>query len=123
MRRLELVTLIGVYGGLLLPLVYARIVIYPFVYLKLLYFQILVGLSFPAWVALALRDARYRPKRSWLLWSILAWFAAMGLSTVFAANPWHSFFGTQERGIRVGDFVAKCASGLPNHVMRFSIEV
>lgn len=33
------------------------------------------------------------------------------------------FFGTQERGIRVGDFVAKCASGLPNHVMRFSIEV
>jgi O-antigen ligase len=82
---------------LLLPLVYARIVVYPFVYLKLLYFQILVGLSFPAWVALALRDGRYRPKRSWLLWSIFAWFAAMGLSTAFAANSWHSFFGTQER--------------------------
>lgn len=96
-RWLHVITLIGVYGGLLMPLVYARIVIFPFVYLKLLYFQIAVGLALPAWFALASRDARYRPRRSGLLFALLAWFAAMGLSTLFAANPWHSFFGTQER--------------------------
>ncbi|HWA77150.1 MAG TPA: O-antigen ligase family protein [Polyangiaceae bacterium] len=96
-RWLLIITLIGVYGGLLMPLVYARVVVFPFVYLKLLYFQIVVGLSFPAWFALGLRDARYRPRRSTLLVSLLAWFAAMGLSTLFAENRWHSFFGTQER--------------------------
>lgn len=96
-RLLEVITLVGVYGGLLMPLVYARIVIFPFVYLKMLYFQILIGLTFPAWVTLASRDTRYRPRASWLLWALLAWFGAMGLSTAFAANPWRAFFGTQER--------------------------
>jgi hypothetical protein len=47
-RWLEVATLTGVYGGLLMPLVYARIVIFPYVYLKMLYFQILIGLAFTA---------------------------------------------------------------------------
>jgi tetratricopeptide (TPR) repeat protein len=96
-RRLEVITRIGVYGGLLVPLVYAGIVTYPFVYLKMLYLQILVGLTFPAWVILAVRDPRYRPRATWLLWAIVAWFAALGVSAVFAVNSWRAFFGTQER--------------------------
>jgi O-antigen ligase/tetratricopeptide (TPR) repeat protein len=90
-------TLVGVYGGLLMPLVYAPIVTFPFIFSKMLYFQILIGLTFPAWVTLASRNARYRPRASLLLWAVLAWFAAMGLSTVFAASHWRAFFGTQER--------------------------
>ncbi len=96
-RALELITLIGIYGGILMPLVYARIVIYPFIFLKMLYFQILVGSTFAAWVTLALRDARYRPRASWLLWGLLAWYAVLGLSSAFAVNSWRAIFGTQER--------------------------
>jgi len=96
-RWLEIITLIGVYGGLLMPLVFGRVVVYPFVYLKMLYFQILVGVTFGAWATLALRDARYRPRSSWLLWGIVAWYGTMGMSTVFADNSWRAFFGTQER--------------------------
>ncbi|HMA97250.1 MAG TPA: O-antigen ligase family protein, partial [Polyangiaceae bacterium] len=96
-RWLEIATLVGVYGGLLMPLVFARIVIYPYVYLKMLYFQLLIGLTFPAWVSLAVRDSRYRIRGTWLVWAVLGWFAAMGASTVFAANPWRAFFGTQDR--------------------------
>jgi O-antigen ligase/tetratricopeptide (TPR) repeat protein len=96
-RILEVITLIGIYGGLLMPLVVAPIVTFPFIFSKMLYFQILVGLTFPAWVTLASRDARYRPRASLLLWAVLAWFAAMGLATAFAESHWRSFFGTQER--------------------------
>lgn len=96
-RLLEILTRVGVYGGLLMPLVYARVVSYPFVFLKMLYFQILVGVTFPAWIALVMREPKYRPRGSWLLWGVLAWFAAMAVSTLFAANPWRAFFGTQER--------------------------
>ncbi len=96
-RLLEVMTLVGVYGGLLMPLVYAPVVTFPFIFSKMLFFQILIGLTFPAWVTLASRDARYRPRASLLLWAVLAWFAAIGLSTVFAASQWRAFFGTQER--------------------------
>ena len=96
-RTLELITLAGVYGGLLMPLFFSRLVTFPFIFSKMLYFQILVGLTFPAWVMLASREVRYRPRASWLTLAVVAWFATLGLATVFADSRWRSFFGTQER--------------------------
>ena len=96
-RFLELVTLAGVYGGLLMPLVYFRGVAYPFIFPKMIFFQVLVGLAFSAWAVLASRKQEYRPARSRMLIGVLVWFAAMGVSTLFGAARWHSFFGTQER--------------------------
>lgn len=96
-RFLKLVTLAGVYGGLLMPLVYTRVVAYPYIFPKMLGFQILVGLTFSAWVVLAARKPEYRPGRSRMLIGLLVWFAAMGVSTFVGACHWRSFFGTQER--------------------------
>jgi O-antigen ligase len=92
-----MVTAVGVYGGLLMPLVYTRSVAYPFIFPKMLFFQVLVGLAFPAWVVLASHKQEYRPSRSRMLIGVLVWFAAMGLSTILGASPRHSFFATQER--------------------------
>ncbi|HWQ99652.1 MAG TPA: hypothetical protein VN397_02270, partial [Candidatus Methylomirabilis sp.] len=58
------ITYLGVYGGLLMPLVFIPIVIFPFVFSKLIAFQVLVGITFPAYLALAWMEPRYRPPKS-----------------------------------------------------------
>ena len=94
---LERATLLGVFGGLLMPLVFIRDLAYPFVFPKMLFFQILVGLTFPAWVTLALRDKQCRPTPSRLLAGVIGWLLVLSLTTGFSACHWRSFFGTQER--------------------------
>jgi len=96
-RLAEWVVLAGIYGALLMPLVYTRATMFPFVYPKALFFQAVVDIAFPAWVALAFRDPRYRPRPSWLLGSMIAWIAAMTLATCFGENPRRSLFSYPER--------------------------
>lgn len=91
------ISYIGVYGGLLMPLVFIPVVIFPFVFSKLLAFQILVGLTFPAYLALAWMEPRYRPPRSALYTAIVAYFIALALSAVFSVDPLRSWWGNQER--------------------------
>jgi len=55
LRVLTTIVLMGVYGGLLMPLVCSHVTSFPFVYPKALYFQVVVGATFPAWAVLALR--------------------------------------------------------------------
>ena len=94
---LKAITFIGVYGGLLLPLAFFPVVIFPFVFSKLIFFQVLIGLTFPAYLVLAWAEPQYRPKMTPLLWAILAYFAAVGLSVIFAADPARAWWGNQER--------------------------
>jgi len=89
--------MLGVYGGLLLPLVFIPVVIFPFVFSKLIFFQVLVGLTFPAYLALAWMEPVYRPKKHVLYFAILAYFVAIGLSVVFASDPYRAWWGNQER--------------------------
>lgn len=96
-RIAEWIALVGVYGALLTPLVYTRATMFPFAYPKTLFFQAVVDIAFPAWVALAVRDRKYRPQPSGLLGSMLAWLLATTLATCFAENPWRSLFSYPER--------------------------
>jgi O-antigen ligase/tetratricopeptide (TPR) repeat protein len=88
---------LGIYGGLLLPLVFIPVVIFPFVFSKLIFFQILVGMTFPAYLALAWMEPAYRPKKHVLYFAILAYFVAIGLSVIFAVDPYRAWWGNQER--------------------------
>ena len=96
-RLFKILTLIGVYGGLLLPLIFVPKVIFPFVFSKLLYFQILIGLTFPAYLALAWMEPKYRPKLSLLYSAVAAYFVALTLSVIFAVDPVRGWWGNQER--------------------------
>lgn len=87
----------GIYGGLLMPLVFIPTVIFPFVFSKIIVFQILIGLTFPAYAALAWMEPKYRPPKAPLLFAILAYFAAITLSVVFSVDPMRSWWGNQER--------------------------
>lgn len=80
-----------------MPLVFIPIVIFPFVFSKLVFFQILIGLTFPAYIALAWMDPEYRPPKSILYTSILAYFVALLISTIFSVDPFRSWWGNQER--------------------------
>lgn len=104
---LKVVTLIGVYGGLLMPVVFIPVfsqylqsltmVIFPFVFLKLIYLQVVIGLTFPAYLMLAWLEPAYRPKSHWLYFSIAAYFIALILSTIFSVDIMRSWWGNQER--------------------------
>jgi len=91
------ISLLGIYGGLLLPLIFIPVVIFPFVFSKLIFFQVLIGLTFPAYLALAWMDPAYRPKKHFLYFAILAYFIAIGLSVIFAVDPYRAWWGNQER--------------------------
>ncbi|MFA5129304.1 MAG: O-antigen ligase family protein [Patescibacteria group bacterium] len=93
----KVIAYIGVYGGLLLPLMFIPVVIFPFVFSKLISFQILIGITFPSYAALAWMDPKYRPPKSMLYTAILAWFGAMLLSVIFAVDPNRAWWGNQER--------------------------
>jgi O-antigen ligase/tetratricopeptide (TPR) repeat protein len=91
------ITYAGVYGGLLMPLMFIPVVIFPFVFSKLIFFQVLVGLTFPAYLALAWMEPKHRPPHSALFIAILAYFGALGLSVLFSVDPSRSWWGNQER--------------------------
>lgn len=94
---LRIMALAGVYGGLLMPLVFIPIVIFPFVFSKLIAFQILIGLTFPAYLMLAWMEPEMRPKRHILLIGICCYFTALALSVFFASDPARAWWGNQER--------------------------
>jgi O-antigen ligase/tetratricopeptide (TPR) repeat protein len=96
-KILKAIALIGVYGGLLLPLAFFPVVIFPFVFSKLIFFQVLIGLTFPAYVALAWARPEYRPKSAPLYWALVAYLIAVALSVVFSVDPSRSWWGNQER--------------------------
>jgi len=96
-KWLKAVVYVGIYGGLFVPLVFVPVVIFPFVFSKLIFFQVLIGLTFPAYLALAWAEPKYRPKWVPLYGAIVAYFIAVALSVVFASDVSRAWWGNQER--------------------------
>jgi len=80
-----------------LPFLVTDSLFFPFITGKTFVFRIIVELLLIAWVALVLKNRKYLPKRSVLLWALLAFFVVVGLSTAFSLNPSKSFFSNAER--------------------------
>ncbi|MFH1078174.1 MAG: O-antigen ligase family protein [Patescibacteria group bacterium] len=96
-KWLKVVAYIGIYGGLLMPAFFWPVVIFPFVYSKLSFFQFLIGLTFPAYLILAWAEPKYRPRHSILYLAIGAYFLAMLASVIFSVDPLRAWWGNQER--------------------------
>jgi O-antigen ligase len=94
---LRAVAMLGVYGGLLMPLVFLPVVIFPFVFSKLIFLQILIGLTFPAYVILAWMEPSVRPHKHALLGGLAFYLLAIGFSSLFGVDPARSWWGNQER--------------------------
>jgi putative inorganic carbon (HCO3(-)) transporter len=70
---------------------------FPYITGKNFVFRILIEIIFGLYVILAIRDAKYRPRASWLMWSICAFVAWMAIATFLSVDPTKSFWGNFER--------------------------
>lgn len=87
----------SVFAVFLVPFLVADSLFFPFITGKNFYFRVIVEIGFAAWLLLALRDAAYRPRKSWVLWAFLAFVAIIGVADIFGVNPWKSFWSNFER--------------------------
>jgi len=96
----------AVIGGLLLSLFIPFIVatgqyfpgmFFPYITGKNFAFRIIVEVLFGLYVLLAIRDPKYRPRTSWLLWAVGAFVVWMGIATFASVDPIKSFWGNFER--------------------------
>ncbi|MBS2021132.1 MAG: O-antigen ligase family protein [Deltaproteobacteria bacterium] len=97
-RALHAITLFGVFAGLAMPVIFwPQLVVFPFIFLKLIFFQIVLGLTLPAWIVLAIRQPRFRPTRSLVMITLGIHYAVLTLATIVAYDRHRSFWGNEER--------------------------
>ena len=71
--------------------------IFPYITSKTIPFRILVELLFFFYLILALKETKYRPKRSWILYSLLIFSVIAIITSILGINPKLSFVGDLER--------------------------
>lgn len=96
-KTLLWISRIGVFLMPFIPLIVSGTMFFPFITGKNFGFRIIVLIIFAAWLLLALRRPEYRPKRSYLLWAVLAFVAVIGIADIFSPNPHKSFWSNFER--------------------------
>ena len=70
---------------------------FPYITGKNFTFRILVELTTLCYVLLALREPKYRPKSSWIMWTALAFVGWMAVVTMLSVDPVKSFWSNFER--------------------------
>lgn len=80
-----------------MPLVVSSSLFFPFITGKAFVFRIIVEIIFACYLILAIRDASYRPKYSWVLVSVVGFLAVVALADIFAENPFKAFWSNYER--------------------------
>jgi O-antigen ligase/thioredoxin-like negative regulator of GroEL len=70
---------------------------FPYITGKNFVFRILVEIVLALYIVLALRDPKYRPRGSYIMWALLGMVAWMAVATVFSADPIKSFWSNFER--------------------------
>lgn len=94
---LERMVKIGVFLIPFIPLLVTSSLFFPFISGKNFAFRIIVEVIFASWVILAFWDAKYRPKFSLILGSIIAFVSIIAIANVFGENPFKSFWSNFER--------------------------
>ncbi len=70
---------------------------FPYITGKGLVFRFLVEIALASWLVLAILKPEYRPRRSYILWSIVTAVGILMLATIAGADPVNSFWSNFER--------------------------
>jgi tetratricopeptide (TPR) repeat protein/O-antigen ligase len=101
MRALEqILRWIAIGATFLLPFIVIYVaspLFFPFITGKNFAFRILVEIMTAAWLGLALINANYRPRRSWILGAFAVFVLIMAVADAFGAYPFKSFWSNYER--------------------------
>ena len=73
------------------------VMFFPFITGKNFAFRILVEIILALYVLLALREPKYRPRSSFIMWAMLAFVMWVGISVIFSVDPVKSFWSNFER--------------------------
>ena len=102
-KTLRLLVIAGIFALPFVCLIVADGVRYPynlfFPYItgKNFTFRLIVEIITGAWLALALVDAKYRPRRSWILGAFALFVALIAIADAQGAYPFKSFWSNYER--------------------------
>jgi len=91
------VVFVGIFAVPFLSLYVANTHFFPYITGKNFGFRIIVEVIFAAWVLLAVMDADYRPKFSWVLTAFTGLTAVMLVASVFAYYPHTALWSNYER--------------------------
>jgi len=101
-KRVQNLLLAIIYFGsilvLFLPLLVLRTTVYPFVFPKAIFFQVIVEIIFAIWLGLAIYEPKFRPNwKNPLLIGLAVFVGVLILSGIFGLDIQRSFYSTQER--------------------------
>lgn len=80
-----------------LPLVVTRSLYFPFITGRNFIFRIIIEILFVLWLWLMLSEPKYRPRGSFILYSVMAMVAVLFLAAIFGLSPYRSFWSNFER--------------------------
>ncbi|MDO8492549.1 MAG: O-antigen ligase family protein [bacterium] len=96
-KFLSFTILAGIFVVPFIVFIVAPTLFFPFITGKNFAFRIITEIIFGLWVILALREAQYRPKFSWILASFATFLGIIALADIFGQNPIRSFWSNYER--------------------------
>ena len=96
-KALRWIVIIGVFCLPFVCLVVASSMFFPFITGKNFAFRVIVDVITGAWLALALIDEKYRPRRSWILAAFSLFVFIMAIADALGAAPFKSFWSNYER--------------------------
>jgi len=88
---------IACYGALVMPFIFLPWTIYPYIFGKTVFLVAILMTALPWYIFLIARRPEYRPKRSLIIYGLVAYFIAMLLATVFSYDFSRSFWSYPER--------------------------
>lgn len=95
-KFLSFIVFAGICAAFLMPFIMMP-VLYPYSFDKALFFQIVIELILPVWIALVLFFPKYRPKFNLLSVSIPAYLGILFIAGLFGYDFLKSFWGYEER--------------------------
>jgi O-antigen ligase/tetratricopeptide (TPR) repeat protein len=96
-KILRWVVLLGVFALPFVPLIVTTSLFFPYITGKNFAFRAIVEVMAGLWLALALVDAKYRPKRGWILGCFALFILVIAIADAQGANPFKSFWSNYER--------------------------
>src|SRR3989338_8544965 len=88
---------VGIFAVPFLAFIVSSSMFFPFITGKNFSFRIIVEVMTALWLVLLLFDARYKPRKSWVLAMLAIFVGVVALSSVFGENFYRSFWSNYER--------------------------
>lgn len=96
-KTLRFFVLGTIFSLALVPFIVDGTLFFPYITGKNFAFRIIVEMMAGAWIALALLNSAYRPRRSWVLTAFTVFVLIIGLADTLGAYPFKSLWSNYER--------------------------